>query len=63
MSDNLTYLAESKVRVSDTTRNTGFQVSVAPAVLRAIGVKAGETIEWFWDDEAKRVVPKKAGTK
>ncbi len=59
MSDNLTYLAESTVRVSDTKRNTGFQVSIAPTVLRAIGVEPGDVIEWYLDRNTNQVVPRK----
>ena len=60
MNDNLTYLAESKVRFSDTTRQSGAEVSIAASVLRAIGVKPNEDIiVWYLDRDTNQIVPKK----
>lgn len=58
--NNLTYLAESKVRVTDPARESGAVMSVSKIVLRTLGVVAGEdTIIWYLDRDTNRIVPLK----
>ena len=58
--DKLTYLAESKVRVTDPARESGAVLSMSKIVLRTLGVVAGEdTIIWYLDRDTNQIIPKK----
>lgn len=62
--NNLTYLGESKVRVTDPVRNTGAVLSVTGIVLRTLGVVAGEdTIIWYLNRKTNEIVPRKKKVK